>query len=452
MSRNTVQAWACDLSRRHFLRTSLTAAAGLALGGAGLLAGCAVNPVTGKSQFMLMGEDTEIKLDRQSSPLQISMDLGPVRDQDLNAYVSEVGMSLARVSYRPGMPYSFRVVNATYENAYAFPGGTIACTRGILAGLTTEAELAALLGHEIGHVNARHSAARASQGMVAQVLVGGAGALLGGGAAGQLVQSVGGLAAGALLASYSRDDERQADGLGMELMTRAGYSPQGMVQLMDFLNNLHKGKGESSSVLFATHPMAPERLDTAIEEAHGRYARFGGLPMHKERFMDRTASIRKIAPAIKAMQDGSALMAKKRYHEADAAYAHALKLAPSDYAGLLYMARCKAAQDRLGEAQRYAQEAKAAYPGEPQGYYVAGAIALTEKRYSPAYEELSAFDSKLPGVPMIGFMRGYCLEQMGRESEAAKLYYRYLENGGSGQPAQYAYSRLVQWGYIRPQR
>ena len=111
---------------------------------AGYVFGCATDPVTGKKQLMLVSEDTEVQIDRQYSPLQISSDYGAAQDSQLNSYVSEVGKEMAAKSHRPQMPYSFRVVNATYVNAYAFPGGTIAATRGIMLSLENEAELAAL--------------------------------------------------------------------------------------------------------------------------------------------------------------------------------------------------------------------------------------------------------------------------------------------------------------------
>ena len=145
------------LSRRDFIRLS-------ALAAAGLLSGCATNPVTGESQFMLMSEQEEIQIDRQNSPYQLSADYGITQDRRLEAYINETGQRLATLTHRPRMPYRFNVVNATYINAYAFPGGTISATRGILLKLNDEAELASLLGHELGHVNARHTAQQMSKG------------------------------------------------------------------------------------------------------------------------------------------------------------------------------------------------------------------------------------------------------------------------------------------------
>ena len=208
------------IGRRDFLRL-ISASTATALM-APLLDGCAVNPVTGQNQLMLMSEQQEVALDKQNSPHQFSADYGPSQDAGLNNYVDSVGKKLARLSHRPNMPYSMRAVNATYVNAYAFPGGSIATTRGILLELQNEAELAGLLGHEIGHVNARHTASRMSKGILLSAVMTGASAYAAtqsGNDWAPLISSLGGLSAGALLAYYSREDERQADDLGMEYAT-----------------------------------------------------------------------------------------------------------------------------------------------------------------------------------------------------------------------------------------
>lgn len=297
----------------HHNRITRRQALKLTAGGTlGILAGCAINPVTGEQQLMLVSRDQEIQLDRQNSPHQFSADYGAVQDQQVNRYVTEVGMTLAETSHRPDMPYSFRCVNANYVNAYAFPGGSIACTRGIMLKLEDEAELAALLGHEIGHVNARHTAARMSSSMAVQgVLAIGVGVL-----ATQnrdlvpLAAGLGGIGAGLLLASYSRSDERQADSLGMEYMDNAGYDTEGMVELMAELNKLNKSQPSFVQQMFASHPMSSERYATAVEKRDTTYAGHKGRFL-RERYMDNTASIRKIGPAIEEMQKGEALMQKK---------------------------------------------------------------------------------------------------------------------------------------------
>lgn len=433
------------VSRREFLwMTSLSAA--------GFVVGCATNPVTGKKQFMLVGEDQEIAIDRQHSPHQISSDYGITQDTRLNNYVNKVGMDIARLTHRPQMPYSFKCVNATYVNAYAFPGGTIAATRGILLELDNEAELAALMGHELGHVNARHTAEQMSKGTVAQTLATGLAIAVGmkyqeyAGLAAQ----VGMLGAGMMLAKYSRDNERQADDLGNQYMVKAGYNPKGFVGLMDMLKGLSKHKPNKVEMLFSTHPMSDERYNTAIEN-QSRYSGAKKNPIHRERYMDNTSRLRAQKNAIKAMQNGEAAMARKKLPEAERQFKNALKKAPNDYAGLLLMSKCKLAQEQFGEASRYSDAAKRVASNEAQAYHLSGFAKIKTRKFDAALADFTKSDNLLKGNPNIVFFKGYCNEGMGRKKQAAENYHAFLQAVNQGENAKHAYNRLVEWGYIKQQ-
>jgi len=320
------------MSRRKFLwLTSLSVS--------GFIAGCAINPVSGKSQLMLISESKEIEIDKQNSPHQFSTDYGALQDKKLNDYIELTGKKIAARTHRPNLPYSFRGVNATYINAYAFPGGSIAVTRGMLLKLENEAELAALLGHEIGHVNARHTAGQMSRGMLTQVIVVSASAYAGlkNPKYSELAAALGMIGSGALLASYSRNNEREADSLGMEYMVASGYSSKGMVGLMTILKGLSKHKPTMTELLFATHPMSDERYETAVSSAESKYAATRALPLNRQRFMDHTANLRKIKGAIQAIQEGESAMARKEYPKAETHFKTALQQAPDDYAALVLM-------------------------------------------------------------------------------------------------------------------
>ena len=188
-----------NLTRRKFLKYSLYT--GISATGIPSLIACAVNPVTGEKQFMMISKEQEIQIDKAQSPHQFSSDYGVCQNSKLNNYVSSVGKKLTTKVHRLDMPYSFRCVNATYINAYAFPGGSIAATRGILLKLENEAQLAALFGHELGHVNARHSARQMSKGTLTSLLVGGIAIAAGSKSdtAGGIAQQLGMLSQGMLL-------------------------------------------------------------------------------------------------------------------------------------------------------------------------------------------------------------------------------------------------------------
>ncbi|MCA1742589.1 MAG: M48 family metalloprotease [Desulfonatronovibrio sp.] len=429
------------ISRRNFLY--FTGAAGISLA-----AGCAANPVTGRQELMLMSESQEISIDKQNSPHQISADYGVVRDKALNNYVSHVGQTVVRTSHRPDMPFSFHTLNAPYVNAYAFPGGTIGITRGILLDLDNEAELASLIGHEAGHVAARHTSQRMSRGLLASVVLAGVSASVGSNL-GDLVSGLGGIGAGALLAGYSRNQEREADSLGLEYMVKADYNPEGFVGLMDMLNEM-SGKNENSmAVLFSTHPMGSERYQTALREVETRYqARKKTRPIFRERFMDNTANLRKIAPTIKSLQDGDEAMAQKDPQKAREQYQRALKTTPNDYAANLKMAKCNMALENHHEANSFARKAKEVYPQEPQAIHVTGMTNLKLKRFNQALEEFNTYERILPGNPNTVFFQGFSLEGLRQREPAARKYYDYLQMVSQGEYAQHAHARLQEWGYI----
>jgi predicted Zn-dependent protease len=434
------------MTRREFLWLSSMAAAGL-------VAGCATNPVTGRSQLMLVSEDQEVQIDKQNSPYQFSADYGTVQDKRLNDYIDRTGKNIAAQTHRTHMPYNFHVVNAIYVNAYAFPGGTIACTRGILLSLDNEAELAALLGHELGHVNARHTAEQMSKGMLTQTVVGGLAVVAGtqGAVYGNLASQLGQFGAGALLASYSRDNEREADALGMEYMVRAGYSAQGMVGLMEVLQSMGKHKPSAIELMFATHPMSDERYRTAVETVDTKYKSTQNKPLYRERYMDNTAKLRSQKGAIDEMQKGQKEMAANNFSAAAVHLRKAIKLAPNDYTALVMMSMSQLVQKKWTVGRQYAEMAQKVYPAEAQAYHLSGFAKIQMKDFGGALEEFSIYDKKLPGNPNTAFFKGYAYEGMKKYPQAGREYQRYLQFTQQGDYARHADQRLREWkarGYI----
>ncbi len=432
------------LSRRDFIRVS-------SLVSAGLLAGCAINPVSGQKQLMLVSEDWEIQVDRQNSPHQFSSDYGILQDAALNSYIQQVGAGMAPYTHRPKMPYSFQGVNATYVNAYAFPGGSIAATRGILLSLESEAALAALLGHEMGHVNARHTARQMSKGTLLQAVAGGISIYAGtkNETHGQLASQLGMLGAGALLARYSRDNEREADYLGMTYLVKNNYGAEGSIQLATMLNSLSKGNSNIASVLFATHPMSQERYDTSVKLANTEFSYAKGRPLHRERYMDNTARLRKIKPAIENFQKAEELMAANSYDKAAELFKQGLKTAPEDYAGLVMMAKCQYAQKKYSEALKFSEQARGVYPNEAQANHISGLSHIQLKKFDNAVEAFNLYQKKLPGNPNTFFYRGYAWEGMGNRQKSAEDYSQFLQQVTEGEQAQHAYQSLVKWGVIK---
>ncbi len=381
------------MNRRNFIWTLP------GIGASIWLTGCATDPVTGKKSFVMMGKDEEIAVDKQNSPHQFSEDYGISQDAGLNQYVGEVGNRLGSRSHRPDMPFGYQVVNANYVNAYAFPGGSIAATRGILLEVESEDELAALLGHETGHVNARHFAERQAQGTLLDVVTVAASAA----AAsrnpqyGQLAQLIGNFGGGALLAHYSRDNEREADALGMDYMNKAGYNPEGMADLMDMLNSQSKAKPSTLELMFATHPMSSERVANTQRALQTAYKDSARRPRQKERYMDRTARLRGLKPAIGEQQKGETMLNQQKFDVAEGHLRQALALAPEDYPGLVLMAKTQMAMKRPNEAQPYLAKAKAIYPAEAQASQLIGVAYLQVKQPDRALAAFQEYDRLLPG-------------------------------------------------------
>jgi len=197
-----------------------------------LLASCAVNPVSGNSELALVSESQEIEMGKQGAA-DVAQSIGLYQDAAVQAYVSRVGLTLAARTERPGLPWAFQVVDDPTVNAFALPGGYIFVTRGFLTHITNEAELATVLGHESGHVAARHSVQQISRAQVAQLGLG-IGSMLSSGI--REYSGVAGAGLGLLFLKFSRDDETQADQLGFRYALADGYDVRQMVSVFQMLD------------------------------------------------------------------------------------------------------------------------------------------------------------------------------------------------------------------------
>ena len=221
---------------------------------------CAVNPATGQRQFMLISESEEIEMGREADG-PITESFGLYESEALQAMVTNLGNEMASRSERPTLPWSFKLVDDPMVNAFALPGGFIFITRGIMASLNSEAELAGVIGHEIGHVTARHSASQMSRQQFQQIGVG-VGSIL----SSDVASVAGVLSAGLGLLNlrYSRGDESQSDELGVRYMTRAGYDPNALVGVFQTLA-LAGGGGGSVPGWATTHPDPVNREEDVRE-------------------------------------------------------------------------------------------------------------------------------------------------------------------------------------------
>jgi predicted Zn-dependent protease len=295
---------------------------------AAALSGCAVNPVTGKPDFIVVSEAQELAIGAQNyAPMQQAEGGLYDIDPELTAYVRDVGNKLAAVSDRP-LPYEFVVLNNSVPNAWALPGGKIAINRGLLTELNSEAELAAVLGHEIVHAAAKHSAQQMSRGVLLQSAVLATAMVSGDSSFGQF--AVGSAAVGAQLinSTYGRSAELESDKYGMTYMSRAGYDPAGAVTLQETFVRLSEGQeSDWLSGLFASHPPSRERV--AANRKMAASLPPGGT-MGVERYKAALAKTMTVKPAYDAYDEGRKALAEKKTADALALAEKAIGLFPDE--------------------------------------------------------------------------------------------------------------------------
>jgi predicted Zn-dependent protease len=228
-----------------------------------LLAGCAINPATGQRQLSLMSEGQEIQMGREADP-DIVASMGLYPDESVQTYVQELGSELAAHSERTELPWTFRVLDDPLINAFALPGGFVYVTRGIMVHFESEAELVGVLGHEIGHVTARHSVNQISKAQLATIGLG-VGMILAPEL--QRYEPLASASMQLLFLKFGRDDERQSDELGVRYMSRVGYDPAQLGGVMAMLGQVTAGEGGGPPEWLSTHPNPENREETIRELA-----------------------------------------------------------------------------------------------------------------------------------------------------------------------------------------
>ena len=253
-----------------------------------LVVACATNPVTGKRQLALISEAQEIEMGREADK-EVVASFGPYPDESMQRYIQDLGSRIAATTERPALPWTFRVVDDAAVNAFAIPGGFIYVTRGIMTHLNSEAELAAILGHEIGHVTARHSVSQMSKQQLAQV----------GLAAGMIVSpefaqfgNLAQTAMGLMFMKFSRSDESQSDALGLRYMMAGGYDPRTLPNVFGMLEALSQQSGSGRLPQWmSTHPDPENRRLWATNAVAGLQRDLSGLAVNRPEYLRRLDGI-----------------------------------------------------------------------------------------------------------------------------------------------------------------
>lgn len=249
----------------------------------GLFTGCAVNPITGEEELMLISEEQDIQIGRQYAP-EVEKEMGgKINDPVIQNYVNYVGQNVARVSHRPNFEYSFVALNDKSINAFALPGGYIFVTKGMLQNIQTEAQLAAILAHEITHIVARDVSNAMSNQIGINLLL----SAVTSEKTPQSVLMVANLTQQIVGLRFSRQDEKEADLGGLDYMVKAGYNPYGMVETMQMLQTLNQSRPIE---FLSSHPSPENRIGYLTQAIQTKYFNLAGLKITKNEYYQAVRS------------------------------------------------------------------------------------------------------------------------------------------------------------------
>lgn len=404
------------------------------------LGGCAINPVTGKNEFALMSEAAEISAGSKQYLPSRQMQGGDYNvNQDVVQYVQRVGNRLAAVSDRQ-LPYEFNVINDSTPNAWALPGGKIAINRGLLTELNSEAELAAVLGHEIIHAAARHGAKGMERGALLQ------GAVLVAGMASQNSEYSGlavggaGIAAQLITTKYGRSAELESDLYGMKYMAKAGYDPRAAIDLQQTFVRLSEGQDTSwLNGLFASHPPSPERVEANRQTAATLPT---GGEIGRERYLAAMAPLRNDHEAYQAHDSGRKALIDGDIDLALALAQKALKLQPREALFHSLRGDIRFKQQRYSDAITNYDRALEHNNNYFHYYLQRGLAKLELNQINQANSDLKKSLDLLPTAPALNALGQMALAQGDRSSAKSYFSSAAASNSTAGKQASRALIEL----------
>ncbi len=391
-------------------------------------AGCVVNPVTHQQEFSMVSPQEEIAIGAQQyGPAQQSQGGRYDREPALQAYIAEVGRKLAAVSDRPDLPYEFVVLNNSTPNAWALPGGKIAVNRGLLTYLDDEAQLAAVIGHEIVHAAARHSASQMTRGKLIGAVAQIAGAVSQQNGLGQLGGAVAQVGSSAWMAHYGRSAELEADAYGIDYMVRAGYDPRAAVTLQQIFVKMSQGRQQDAfSALFASHPPSEERV--AANQAKVQHLGTGGAT-NRDRFQQKIARLKQDQPAYQEQEKAVKALTAKDPATALTHLDRAIRLQPAEGQFWLYRGHALAMQQNPAEADKAYSAAIQKDPGYFMPYLVRGMLRFENDQHGTAGADLERANALLPTAPAT-FYLGELANERGDRQQAVAYYQQAAQDQG----------------------
>lgn len=400
------------------------------------LVACTTNPVTGESQFTIISPQQEVSMGaKQYSPNQQSQGGRYTVDPDLTVYVNQVGQKLAAKSDRPDLPYEFVVLNNDIPNAWALPGGKIAINRGLLIQLQDEAQLAAVLSHEIVHAAARHGAQQMTQSVFLQIGSQVAVAAASQSEYGQLIGTGAQIGSAMYQARYGREQELEADRYGMTYMVRVGYEPKAAIELQETFVKLSAGQQSNwLEGLFASHPPSPQRVAANREQA----LKLPSGVRNQSAFNKAIGQLKRDQSAYEQHQQAVKAANNNDFKLAQSLLTKAIAKQPKEPLFPTTMGQLFLQQKNFQSAINYFDQAHKLYPEYFLPLLGRGIAAKQTKSYQQAEQDLLA-SSKLLPTQAAAFYLGEIKLSQGNTSQAIEYFQQSAQGGGAMAEQSQAY-------------
>jgi predicted Zn-dependent protease len=452
-----------------------------------LLVSCAINPVTGQRELMLISETQEMQIGKDASPSAHWEFGGQYHDRALESYLKGIVTRIWQNSERPYLPFEFHIQNTSIPNAFALPG-YVAITRGLLSDLENEAQFTAVMGHEIGHVMARHTAQRLSRSTLYNLGLSLSEATLGGTKGADTLLTLGAIGSSLLLLKYDRGQELQADRLGVKYMSVLGYNPQEALRaheilektVDDYLRRLGKTRNEDTFIsnLLSTHP----RKDVRLSEIQAMIYelppyRIRGDGTFRRRFKTELNRIKEINKVYHVYDKAEVYYQKKNFQSAEQRVREAIRLNNEQAPFYNLLGFIKLRQQNYSEAQRAFENALSRDPGYQPSIYGSGLVHyfrenytfainnfkrsidlypdhlgshigigksyFLTKNYRQAIPYLEKFSRAVPSHPEVHGILGMCYENTGNRESAIREYRYQLQIAPDTELGAHAQKRLA---------
>ena len=416
---------------------------------------CVTNPVTGEAELSLVSESQEIAMGKQYYEPTVQSFDGLYPDPSAQAYVDRLGQKLSEVSHRPGLDYEFKIVNTSMVNAFALPGGKICVTRGLLTHFDKESQLVAVLGHEIGHVTAKHAVRQMSR----QMLLG---TLFNVGAIALDTQqtpykdaflTLGAIGIQAGLARYSRDQETESDELGLNYMTKLNYDPQGAVDVFQVFQKLQEHEPSSIDLLFASHPQSKDREAHAkalIATEYVLASQKKDKIMNSDEFKKLSKKLKQEKPYYEAHDQGLKAASERLWNKAIGHFQTAVKSKPDEALFHTHLGFAYAKIKDFNQSDQHLKKAIQLYPQFFKPRYFLGVSNYDRQHYIDAIRYLTEADQILPGSPQLRLIFGESFEGAGNVRQAVQYYKYVYQVDSKGRFGQIAAHHLVRLGVLKP--